>query len=283
MMVIFYNSRKPPVRRTLRSVEQFCKQKKRKILTFDTIGLLKKPVNPSVLLANKKPRLALSLGGDGTLLTAARYVLDFDIPLLGINLGGLGFLAGAEENSWQQTLEDALNNKLIEEERPVLEATIDAKGKKTIRTAINDCVIRSGKSPRMLELEIHFEGSSLKSRFHGDGIIVATPTGSTGYALSAGGPIVEPTLNIHILVPLAAHTLTQRPLLFGAKQTLCVKLGSYHGDKVRASLAIDGQFSQEIESGDELTVRAHAKKLLLLKQPKMDYFSLLREKLNWSS
>jgi len=282
-MVIFYNSRKPPVRRVLRSVEQFCKQKKRKIIAFDTIGLLKKPVNPSVLLANKRPQIALSLGGDGTILTAARYILNFDIPLLGINLGGLGFLSGAEESSWQQTLEDAFNNRLIKEERPVLEAAINSKNKTTHLTVINDCVIRSGKSPRMLELEIHFEGSSLKSRFHGDGIIVATPTGSTGYALSAGGPIVEPTLNVHILVPLAAHTLTQRPLIFDAKQKLSIKLGSYHGDKVRASVAVDGQFSQEIESGDELTVRAHAKKLLLLRQPRPDYFSLLREKLNWSS
>lgn len=283
MVVIFYNSRKPAVRRVLRSITEFLKSKNGQVLALDTMKLLQKPRPPSSLFARAKPQLAVSLGGDGTLLSAARQILDDEIPLLGINLGGLGFLAAGEEGSWQETLEAALDKKLLLEERLVLEACVTSGKKKTVFPVINDCVIRSGTSPRMLELEIEPQGSALKSRFHGDGLIIASPTGSTAYALSAGGPIVEPGLNVYILVPLAAHTLTQRPLVLNAQRELRIRLCYYRGEKTQASVSIDGQLSLDIKSGDTVEIATHPKKLLLLRRRKPDYFGMLREKLNWSS
>lgn len=283
MTIIFYNSRKPPVRRTLKKIEQFYREHKQGITTIDTIKLLQNPSKPRTLFAGAKPQRAISLGGDGTLLTASRYVLDLGIPLLGINLGGLGFLSAGDESNWQETLAYDLEDKLLQESRFVIEAEVlSCRGKKHF-AVINDCVVRTGQSPRMLELEIHVEGGALASRFHGDGLIVATPTGSTAYALSAGGPIVEPRLNVYVLVPLAPHSLTQRPLVLDAQKILTIKLGSYHAETSKALLSIDGQVSVGIESEDIILLRAHKKRLLLRRRQKPDYFQLLREKLNWAS
>ncbi|MBI2070571.1 MAG: NAD(+)/NADH kinase [Elusimicrobia bacterium] len=285
MILIFYNHRKPLVRKVLPELQSFLEKRRRATRLIESREL--KPIQAASggkRVSSRAPaQLAISLGGDGTLLAAAREVFPGRIPMMGINLGGLGFLSAADHTDWRENLELALEERLPKEERMVLDVELNLGRRQFHRIAINDCVIRSGRNPRMLEMEISSDRHGYLARVHGDGLIGATPTGSSAYALAAGGPLVDPQVPAFLVVPLASHSLTQRPLLIDSAQALTVKLCPYRGEASRAAVVLDGQLSQEMADGDWVILRRHHASFILLRSRKHTYFDFLREKLHWAA
>ncbi|MBI4668087.1 MAG: NAD(+)/NADH kinase [Elusimicrobia bacterium] len=279
MILVFYNERKPLVAKVLPELKAFLKSR-RQNFRFIEVKSLKIPCGPQ---ESAHWGLVISLGGDGTLLAAARQALVYDLPLMGINLGGLGFLSAADQGDWKKALGSALERRLPREERLALLAELHL-GKRHIRhLALNDCVIRSGKSPRMLEFEISTDRYGYLARVHGDGLIFATPTGSSAYALAVGGPLVEPRIPAFLILPMAPHSLTQRPLVLDAGQTVTIKLLAYRREPAKAMVFLDGQISLNMASGDSIVLKRHPKPLVLLRSAKHTYFDYLREKLHWAA
>lgn len=223
--------------------------------------------------------LGIVLGGDGTLLAAARILGPLDVPLLCINLGRLGFLADISPNETFEVLPTILNGEFCAEERLVLEIELHREGRllRTV-TALNELVLHKWDSLRMVEFETR-AGGRLLNRQRADGVIVATPTGSTAYALSSGGPILYPDLRALVVVPICQHTLAIRPMVLGADQPLEIELTQDNWSKAR--LVCDGQQSVPLEIGDRVVIRARERSLRLIHPVGYDYFELLRTKLHW--
>lgn len=225
--------------------------------------------------------LAISLGGDGTLLKAGRYLVDYDLPLLGINLGRLGFLADVSINDVSRVLGKILEGHYRVEERLMLQATVKhADASQHQHLAMNDVILRNHENVRMIEFEaLHNE--SLIHRQRADGLIVSTPTGSTAYALSGGGPIMHPSLAALALVPICPHTLSNRPILIPADAHITLRLHSE--EPVQAQLSLDGQDGLLVSSADDIFIRRYQKPLLLIHPEEYDYYDILRAKLHWST
>jgi len=216
--------------------------------------------------------LVLAMGGDGTLLRAARFVGKSGVPILGINLGGLGFLTAVGEESLDEAIESVLAGEYRIEERMVLEAELP-DGKKLI--ALNDIVIWMGESLRIVEMATYV-GEEYVASFSADGIIVSTPTGSTAYSLAAGGPIVYPTFDAMIITPISPHTLGLRPMVFSPDVTFRVKVESRE-----ASVVADGQEMRQIERDDMVSVHRAEHRLRLVRPLTTTFYRILREKLKW--
>lgn len=222
--------------------------------------------------------LAIVIGGDGTFLYAGRSLLAKRIPLLGINTGRLGFLADLPLESLEKSLNAILDGSYRREQRNTLSAHVTRQGRKSARFfAINDAVIHKRSMARMIEMEVFIRGEYL-SHYRADGLILSTPTGSTAYALSAGGPIVEPTLNALLVVPICPHTLTQRPLVVDAAGDIEVRIGASGGTDIQ--LTIDGQAEHLLNPGDSITLR-RAQDLTVIHPADYQFQSRLRRKLNW--
>jgi len=223
--------------------------------------------------------LLIVLGGDGTLLAAARAVGDRGVPLLGVNLGTLGFLA---ETSWEalfEALDGALEGRLVVAERMRLEVTVERRGEIVERElALNDAVIGKSALSRMIDLETRADGAYVTT-YHSDGLIVATPTGSTAYSLSAGGPILVPEGRSIVLTPICPHTLTQRPLVLPEACRIEILVIDTRGGDVH--LTVDGQIGARLEEGDRLRVVRAEHPARLLVSPGRSRFSVMREKLRW--
>ena len=223
--------------------------------------------------------LLIVLGGDGTLLAAARAVGDRGVPLLGVNLGTLGFLA---ETSWEalfEALDGALEGRLVVAERMRLEVTVERRGEIVERQlALNDAVIGKSALSRMIDLETRADGAYVTT-YHSDGLIVATPTGSTAYSLSAGGPILVPEGRSIVLTPICPHTLTQRPLVLPEACRIEILVIDTRGGDVH--LTVDGQIGARLEEGDRLRVVRAEHPARLLVSPGRSRFSVMREKLRW--
>lgn len=219
------------------------------------------------------------IGGDGTFLRASRYVLDFSIPLYGINVGHLGFLASGNEEKAEQEIRMILEGKHRIEERHVLEGHI-WRGKYLKHTiyALNDLVLAKGAFARLIQVEVRV-GSTFFAQLPTDGMIVATPTGSTAYSLSAGGPIVPPHVPCIILAPICAHTLYSRPVIFGRNDRISL---IPKGDNRDLVLTQDGQLGYEILPSDRIEISlSHEKAIKIIMLQNRDYYDLLQEKLNW--
>ena len=223
--------------------------------------------------------LAIIIGGDGTFLNAARSLRETDIKLLGINMGRLGFLADVVPEEMTEVLDRILSGDFEAEERFLLDAQVVRDGK-TIADAValNDVVAHSGRIARLLEFET-FIDTRLVSRQRSDGLIVSTPTGSTAYALSSGGPLVHPSLNAMVLVPICPHTLSARPIVVDAESEIEIMLISI--DQREAVLTSDGQTTTELSPGDKICIRKRRKPLTLVHPRGYDYYAMLRAKLNW--
>lgn len=222
--------------------------------------------------------LAVVIGGDGTFLYAGRSLLAKRIPLLGINTGRLGFLADLPLASLEESLSAILDGHHRREQRNTLSVRVHRRGENSARFfAVNDAVIHKRNMARMIELEVFIRGEYL-SHYRADGLILSTPTGSTAYALSAGGPIIEPTLNALLLVPICPHTLTQRPLVVDAASDIEVRIGAGSGTDVQ--LTIDGQAEHLLNPGDSITLR-RAQDLTVIHPADYQFQSRLRRKLNW--
>ena len=218
------------------------------------------------------------LGGDGTLLSVARQVWNKNIPILGVNLGGLGFLTEITLNELYPVLEKVLRNDFEINEREVLNAGVIRNGKRIVEfIVLNDAVINKGALARIIDLETTINGEYL-STFRSDGLIISTPTGSTAYNLSAGGPIVYPSLHTIIITPICPHTLTIRPIIIPDDVKIRALLKSRDEE---VTLTLDGQQGFGLEFEDVVEVGKAEGHILLIKSPYRQYFELLREKLKW--
>ena len=222
--------------------------------------------------------LIIVLGGDGTMLSVARQVWDRDIPILGVNLGGLGFLTEVGLEELHDILERVIEGDFKTDERDVLNATVIRRGEKVTEfVVLNDAVINKGALARIIDLEISINSEYLTT-FQSDGLIISTPTGSTAYNLSAGGPIVYPSLHNLIITPICPHTLTNRPIVIPDDVEVRAVLKSRQEEVI---LTLDGQLGFPLEFEDIVSVRKADGRILLVKSPRRNYFELLREKLKW--
>ncbi|MBI5598733.1 MAG: NAD(+)/NADH kinase [Deltaproteobacteria bacterium] len=219
----------------------------------------------------------LVLGGDGTMLYAARLVGGRKIPILGINMGGLGFLTAATATDAYACLEKALKGKCEIEERMMLSVGIMRGGKRIADyRVLNDAVIR-GTIARLLKLDVRIDEEYVTT-YRADGLIVATPTGSTGYSLSAFGPILYPTIHSIIIVPICPFNLTNRPVVIPDRMTVAVELGSEHLETV---LTLDGQVDMPLKAGDVIEARRAEENVYLIRGNGKSYFDVMRERLMW--
>lgn len=230
-------------------------------------------------LASKVDLIAV-LGGDGTMLRTARYVAQHPVPIVGINMGTFGYLTEVNLNETYVALELILKGDFLTEKRMMLDVKI-RRGKKIIGSGIvlNDVVINRGNLSRIVELETVINNQYLTT-YKSDGLIISTPTGSTAYSLSAGGPIVFPGKDLIIINPICPHTLTNRPIIFPENSDLQITLWSKESG---ATVTLDGQESYRISSGDVMTIRKSKHYTRLVLSPHRSYGEILRSKLGWGS
>jgi NAD+ kinase len=223
-------------------------------------------------------QLVLVLGGDGTLLSAARAIDGREIPLFAVNLGGLGFLTAIPVEEIYPELERALRNEHRVARRRLLHCQVERDGKVVSNyESLNDVVITTASLARMIDLDAWVDAQYV-CRYRADGLIIATPTGSTAYSLSAGGPIIFPTVGALCLTPICPHTLTNRPVLVA--DTSVIRIHNNAVDN-HAYLTIDGQVGEPLNEGDYVSCRLSEKALHLIRPPRMKFFDVLRSKLKW--
>ncbi|MGF1739511.1 NAD(+) kinase [Vibrio profundum] len=229
----------------------------------------------------QQANLAIVVGGDGNMLGAARVLSRFDISVIGVNRGNLGFLTDLNPEDFKAALKEVLAGHYIEEQRFLLEAEIHRHGQvKSHNAALNEAVLHPGQVAHMIEFEVYIEGSFAFSQ-RSDGLIIATPTGSTAYSLSGGGPILSPSLNAISLVPMFPHTLSSRPLVVDGQKT--IKLIVSPTNKGTLEIKCDGQISLPVSPGDEIHIYQSPDKLRLIHPKDYSYYHVLRNKLGWSS
>lgn len=226
----------------------------------------------------EKADVAVVLGGDGTLLSVARLVGQKGMPIVGVNLGTLGFLTTVPLDQLYPTMETVLSGQYKVQERIMLLVSIKREGKTIARHhVLNDFVINKGALARIIDLETYIDGEYLTT-FKADGLIVYTPTGSTGYSLSAGGPIVHPTLSCVGITPICPHTLTNRPLILPDSVVFETIIKSETED---VYLTLDGQVGFLLKPNDVIEGKVAENKMYTVMSPQEDYYSMLREKLKW--
>jgi NAD+ kinase len=246
--------------------------------TADMLAQSAHPAVPREALA-RECDLAIVVGGDGTLLNAARSLTDSGCAVLGVNLGRLGFLVDVSPDEMDAQIGRILDGEFIEERRTLLHAAVTRNGVAVgANTALNDVIVHKKDIARMIELDTWIDNHFL-NRNRSDGLIIATPTGSTAYALSGGGPILHPNLHAIALVPICPHTLSNRPIVINHDSRIEILV---HEGALQAQISCDGQVSLGLEPGDRITIRRHEKVLRLIHPPGHDYFDILRRKLRWS-
>jgi NAD+ kinase len=221
--------------------------------------------------------LIVVLGGDGTLLSMARAVGDLDVPILGVNVGGLGFLTATTLDEMFPAVESALAGRMTVDERMLLRARPIRNGQALgDYVALNDVVITKSAMSRIISLAVSVESQHATS-YRADGLIISTPTGSTAYCLSAGGPIVFPSADAIVLTPIASHTLTNRPIVLPGAHRIEVTLKTDQD----VMLTVDGQIGVNLNEHDTVQVEQAASRIRLVRFPRTDFFSVLRTKLKW--
>ncbi len=223
--------------------------------------------------------LAISIGGDGTMLNCARSLVDFSVPILGINLGRLGFLADVPSDQINSTLLEILNGEFTTEERFLVEGELKTETTSSRHLAMNDIILHSHEAVRMIEFEV-FSNKQLIHRQRADGLIVSTPTGSTAYSLSGGGPIIYPSLDVLVIVPICPHTLSNRPIVLPADKKIEIRVIP---SNTAAQISFDGQSNHIIEPDQKIIIRRYNKCISLLHPKNYNYFDILRAKLHWST
>jgi NAD+ kinase len=234
--------------------------------------------------------IAFSLGGDGTVLYAARMVAEKGVPIFPVNLGTLGFIAGVERAGWLAVFERWLRGESPVSRRCMLEIRVERGGKEILKnTCLNDAVISASGIAKLIKLDVHAEtlsplqGAAVWTElgfYRADGLIIATPTGSTAYSMAAGGPILDPEMEAMLLTPVCPFTLSNRPLILPAKQTLRVTVGSEQRSGVL--LTVDGQDTFSLEPGDRIIIRQASWQALLVSADHETYYTALRTKLSWT-
>ena len=246
--------------------------------------------NSSILLNNKyssidaeemksKCDIAFIIGGDGTLLRSAQYLSKANIPICGINRGRLGFLVDISPDHIEENLESILSDSYSVDERISLVGTVIRNGKEISKNiSFNDVVIHSKDAVRMIEMDTVLDGKKLYT-VNADGLVVSTPTGSTAYSLSCGGPILQPSIEALIMVPICPHLLSNRPIVISMNSIIEIKLSDK--SQTNASVTFDGQINVPIEANDTIKITKGQVTLKLIQPPGINFLSILREKLGW--
>jgi NAD+ kinase len=223
--------------------------------------------------------LVIAIGGDGTMLYAAGTVAGSNVPLLGINRGRLGFLADVTPDEMLSSVDNVLSGNYTRDSRLLLKAILQRPdGSRTEARAFNDVVLQRRETGRMVDFETLVGGRYVNTH-SGDGLVVATPTGSTAYALSCGGPIIQPQLDAVVIVPVCPHTLTDRPIVVPSSSPIEVAL--LEREDTKAEITVDGNSLGEFTADDKLTISAADSRMTLLHPPGYDYYEILRSKLYW--
>ena len=272
----------PAVGDTLRRLIGFLGERSLEI-TLDASAAEHLPDSP--LPRVERPQLAehadlvIVVGGDGTILNAGRSLADAGVPLVGVNLGRLGFLADVSPDCMTEQLGRILAGEYAREDRSLLHARVH-RGEETVSVsdALNDVVVHKWDIARMIELEVRIDGRMLHTQ-RSDGLIIATPTGSTAYALSGGGPMLHPSLDAMVLVPICPHSLNNRPIVINEASE--VEVIVHAGDYTQAQVTCDGQVNFALLPGDRVRIHKKAHSLMLIHPPGYDYFEILRRKFGW--
>lgn len=277
---IIYKHHHEPARIEAEKLKDWFKQKGIKVFSEEmkTKGCLDGCCDESMVIP-KTVDWVVVLGGDGTLLGAARRVGRFGSPILGVNLGGLGFLTGIPFERLYPVIEMMINGRLEVESRVMLETKVLRKGKVVCRfEVLNDVVINKGTLARIIDLDVAINEEFLTT-FRADGLIISTPTGSTAYNLAAGGPILYPTMETFILTPICPFTLTNRPIIIPDTSVIQIKMKNKSEETV--VLTFDGQVGFDLYYDDKVIIRKSEKKIKLFRPPDNSYFNILRTKLMW--
>ena len=278
---IIVNREKEGAVQYVRSMIQWLEEKENRVLVTNWLG---KRIHRDDLVADRKQmgeisNLVISLGGDGTLCRAARDFAPYEVPLLGINFGGLGFLTEIPISRYRQGLKKILAEDYRTEKRLMLEANL-IRNKKKIETclALNDVVISKRGIPRIINLKT-FVGGEFITTYSADGLVISTPTGSTAYSLSTGGPVVHPNLGVVILSPICAHTLAVRPLIISETDEIDVIVEPSSG---KTLLTLDGQVVYDLEEEDIIRVKKASSQATLIRLKEKFFFRMLQTKLGWT-
>lgn len=271
----------PEIAEPLLTLARFLERRKVKVLidplTAKQVGRTRYPVRKLETLGEEAD-LVVVIGGDGTMLNIARTLAPFEVPLVGVNQGRLGFLTDISVDNMVGTIATILDGKFVTEKRMLLAGRVRHGAKKPVEVlAFNDVVVSKGTRGNMVELEVRINGEFIYSQ-RSDGLIVATPTGSTAYAMSSGGPIVHPALSLMALVPVSPHTLSNRPIVVSSDSVVDIIVRG--GSDPRAHFDSHTRF--ELREGDRITVRRYEHAVSLLHPAKHSYYRMLREKLNWN-
>lgn len=275
------NTEKPASGNLARKAAEMVRQSGREVacdvITAEMAGL-KCDCYPNASLLAEETDLLLVFGGDGSMLRVVREMNGVLTPILGVNVGRLGFLTAVPSNELPEALKKVWANDFEIETRPLLEARGVSGGKKIQLRALNDIVISRGAAPRMIELEVLVNGRVLTC-YRCDGLIISSPTGSTAYSLSAGGAIVSPDARVFAITPICPHTLSNRSVIIGLEATVQVKVIS---EKVETTATADGQVQVDLMAGDTISIRRSPRATRLLHPGGRSFFDTLRRKLHWS-
>jgi NAD+ kinase len=226
----------------------------------------------------RRAELAIVIGGDGTMLNIARTLAPYDVALVGVNQGRLGFLTDLSMDSMFETIGSMLEGQFVTESRMLLESEVLAGGQQAQRVlAFNDVAVNKGAEGSLIELEVQIDGRFVYN-LRADGLIIASPTGSTAYALSSGGPILHPSLSLMALVPVSPHTLSNRPIVVGPESSVTILIHKGADPRVH----FDSHSHYELAAGDKVVVRRCPHPIRLLHPLHHNYYHMLREKLHWS-
>lgn len=270
---------KPETKEILHKLVPWLKENKKEVyIDTDTASLIGKSSSYQKSEIPTLVDMIIVLGGDGTFLSVARLIDNSNVPIFGVNLGGLGFLTEVTCEELYPTLEKIFSGNFIVHERLKLITQIYRQGERIAEyISVNDIVINKGALARIIDLEAFIDGKYVTT-FSADGLIVSTPTGSTAYSLSAGGPILYPTVNALILNPICPHTLTNRPLVVPDSAKIEIALVSENED---VFLTMDGQVGFALKHRDIVRVMKSDKKIKMILSPEKDYYQVLRKKLKW--
>lgn len=270
-----------PHKKFIEEVVAFLEKKKVKIFYGENIGKLLGTKGETREELLKKVDLAIVMGGDGTLLKTARSLSKRVVHVYGINFGTLGFLAESTPDKAIEGLERIFKGKYVLDARSLLRVTVYRQGLKiSTGLALNDAVINQGIKARLIKLRVEMNQRKVNT-FKADGLIIATPTGSTGHSLSAGGPIVHPKLDAFVLTPICPVSLSNRPITMPNDRQLNIKVETIREYHERVALTLDGQVTYGLEYGDDVKIRRSSRKFYLIRMTGENYYKALRAKLNW--
>jgi len=269
---------------TIRRLLAVLENKQKQILVQDSLGIeleLSAEWHRTPKQLTEQCDLIVVVGGDGSMLNAGRLLAETQVPVLGINRGGLGFLTDIEPSKLEQKVEQILEQQYKRAERFLLNCSVYHDDKKTAESsALNDVVLFPGEISRMIEFEVYVDNKFLYNQ-RSDGLIVSTPTGSTAYSLSAGGPILHPKLDALVLVPICPHTLSSRPIVINGSSKVDIIVSKLNQDSLQVSC--DGQVQIPVNPGAVISIEKAKNSLQLLHPVDYDFYHILRTKLGWSS